>query len=44
MAVTCGKMSDKYIADFRYEGEINDNYTFKEDYRYSHAWATYTLT
>jgi hypothetical protein len=37
-------MSDKYIADFRYEGEINENYTFKEEYKYSHALATYTLT
>lgn len=44
MAVTCWKMSDKYIADFRYEGEINENYTFKEEYKYSHALATYTLT
>lgn len=44
MAVTCWKMSDKYIADFRYEWEINENYTFKEDYKYSHAFATYTLT
>lgn len=44
MAVTCWKMSDKYIADFRYEWEINQNYTFKEEYKYSHAFATYLLT
>lgn len=44
MAVTCWKMSDKYIADFRYEWEINENYSFKEEYKYSHAFATYTLT
>lgn len=41
MAVTCWKMSNEYIADFRYEWIINQNYTFLEKLLYSHAFATY---
>lgn len=31
-----GGMSDKYIADFKFEGVINENYTFKEPIKYNH--------
>lgn len=29
-------MSDRYIADFRFEGVINENYSYKEPIKYNH--------